>query len=182
MDVVSAVVRSALVPGAAVGARLVLAGTFLLLVCGCQSRPAPVAGTLPSPESLASAVLEAIAVRDDGRLRDLALTEAEFGARIWPELPASRPERNLTADYVWKDLAQKSEASRRSLMARLGGRRLVLRSVDFAGETTDYKTFSVSRKTELVVADEDGAEQRLRVFGSILRADGGVKVFSYVVD
>jgi hypothetical protein len=182
MDVVSTVVRSVLGPGVCVGARLVLAGSILLLLSGCQPRPAPVGGTLPSPEALAAAVLEAYAARDDARLRDLALTEAEFRARIWPELPASRPERNLTADYVWKDLAQKSEASRRSLVARLGGRRFVLRAVDFAGETTDYKTFSVSRTTELVVVDEDGAEQRLRVFGALLRVDGRAKVFSYVVD
>ena len=181
MDLVPAVLRSRLVPGASSGARLVLAGALLLLY-GCHSRSAPMAGTLPSPEALAAAVLEAIAANDDARLRELALTEAEFRARIWPELPASRPERNLTADYVWNDLAQKSEASRRSILARLGGTRLGLRSMAFTGETTDYKTFSVSRKAELVVADEDGAEQRIRVFGSLLRADGGVKVFSYVVD
>ena len=182
MDVVPAVVRSRLVPGAFAGARLVLACSVLLLVAGCHDRPAPVSGTLPSPEALASAVLEAIAARDDARLRGLALGEAEFRDRIWPELPASRPERNLTADYVWNDLAQKSEASRRSVLVRFGGQRLALRSVEFAGETTDYKTYSVSRDTELVVANEAGAEQRIRVFGSVLRVDGGVKVFSYVVD
>jgi hypothetical protein len=181
MDRVSAIV-AAIRPGASRGARLLLSFCLLCLASGCQQAPAPVAGTLPTPEALAAAVLDALAARDEGRLRRLAVSEAEFRERIWPELPASRPERNLTADYVWNDLAQKSEASRRGVLARLGGQRLALRSVEFAGETTDYETYSVSRDAELVVADEAGAEQRIRVFGSVLRADGGVKVFSYVVD
>ena len=181
MDRLSAVVTPGAGPGASRGVRLLFTCAVVLVCAGCRA-PALVTGTLPSPEALAAAVLDALASRDDARLRALALSEAEFRARIWPELPASRPERNLTADYVWRDLAQKSEASLRILMARLGGQRLTLRAVHVGGETTPYATFAVSRNTELVVADEDGAEQRIRVFGSILRVDGGVKVFSYVVD
>jgi hypothetical protein len=181
MDRVSAVV-TAIGPDASRGVRLLLALCLLSVASSCRQAPAPVAGTLPTPEALATAVLDALATRDEGRLRRLAVTEAEFRDRIWRELPASRPERNLTADYVWRDLAQKSEASLRGLMARLGGQRLTLRGVDFHGETTPYATFAVSRKSELVVAGQDGAAQRVRVFGSVLRIDGGVKVFSYVVD
>jgi hypothetical protein len=182
MDRIPAVVTPAQSPGARRGARLLLTLSCLLAFASCQAPPTPITGTLPSTDALAAAVLDAIAARDDARLRALALTEAEFRGRIWPELPASRPERNLPADYVWNDLAQKSEASRRGAIARFGGQRLTLRAVEFTGGTTDYETFSVSRKTELVVADEHGEQQRIRVFGSVLRADGGVKVFSYVVD
>lgn len=181
MDRVPTVLSRTRTPGAHAGVRLSLT-LSLLLVAACQATPPPIAGTLPTPEALAAAVLDALAARDVAGLRALALSEAEFRARIWPELPASRPERNLTADYVWRDLAVKSEASLRGLVGRLGGQRFTLREVTFAGETTPYKTFAVSRETELVVADAHGAEQRLRVFGSVLRVDGGVKVFSYVVD
>ena len=181
MDRVSAVLTAGR-PGASRGVRLLLSIGLLLVAASCQRAPAPVAGTLPTAEALATAVLDALAARDEGRLRRLAVSEAEFRERIWPELPASRPERNLTPEYVWRDLAQKSEASLRGVMARLGGQRLTLRAVDFRGETTPYPTFAVSRQTELVVADHKGADQRVRVFGSVLRIDGGVKVFSYVVD
>ena len=51
-------------------------------------------------------------------LKRLALTEAEFRDLVWPKLPASRPERNRPMDYVWGDLAGKSDAN---LRARLGG-------------------------------------------------------------
>ena len=135
-----------------------------------------------SPEALAHAVLDALAARDKARLLSLALSEEEFRSRVWLELPASRPERNLTADYVWKDLKAKSDGGLRGVLATLGGRRFELRRVESTGESTEYATFSVSRKTELLVADSTGAEQRIKAFGSIVRADGRVKLFSYVVD
>jgi hypothetical protein len=182
MDFVPAIVKRARTwPGVLRGARL--AALLLALAgVGCQSPPPPVTSVLPTPEALASAVLNALAARDETALRDLALTEAEFRSRIWPDLPASRPERNLTADYVWGELAQKSGLELRGTLQRFGGQRFTLRGVEFTGETTEYQTFAVSRKSELVVTDATGMEQRIRVFGSVLRVDGGVKVFSYVVD
>lgn len=185
MDRVSAVVApSATRQGAPWGALAILSLVAALLTAAsaCRQAPAALSQTFESPEALARAVLEALAVRDAGRLSSLALSETEFRARIWPELPASRPERNLTAAYVWKDLRQKSDASLRGVLASLGGQRFELRAVEFVGETTEYATFSVSRKTELLVVDSAGAEQRIKAFGSMLRADGRVKLFSYVVD
>src|SRR5687767_12740935 len=63
-----------------------------------------------SPEALAHAVLDALARRDRTALQRLTLNEAEFREQVWPELPASRPERNLPFTYVWTDLRTKSEA------------------------------------------------------------------------
>ena len=185
MDRVSAVVASFLGrQGAPRGVLPVVAGLVVALglIAGCRTAPTPLTGTHASADALAREVLAALASRDRARLESLALSEAEFRARVWPELPASRPERNLTADYVWKDLEQKSRASLQTTLARLGGRHLELRRVEFRGETTDYETFSVSRDAELVVADADGVERRLRAFGSVVSDGGRVKVFSYVVD
>jgi hypothetical protein len=183
MDGVSAVLTpagQAAVPGALPRGALVLVA--VLLAAACRAAPAPLAPLLDSPDELAHEVLEALAARDRTRLAALAMTEAEFRARVWPELPASRPERNLTAGYVWNDLTRKSDGSLRGVLSTHGGKRYTLRRLEFAGETTNYGTFSVSRDTELIVVDEAGAEHRIRAFGSVLRADGGVKVFSYVVD
>lgn len=184
MDRVSAVIAP--FPRTQGATRGALRGLFvavaLLLTPACRQAPPPLSNTFESPEALGREVLQALAVRDRVRLSGLALSEAEFRTRVWPELPASRAERNLTADYVWRDLALKSDASLTGVLSTLGGRRLQLQRVEFAGETTNYATFSVSRKTELVVTHEDGTEERVRAFGSIVRADGGVKVFSYVVD
>jgi hypothetical protein len=50
------------------------------------------------------------------------------------------------------------------------------------GETSEYETFRVRRKTVLVVENERGEAETLRLFGSLLQQqDGRFKVFSYVV-
>jgi hypothetical protein len=128
------------------------------------------------------AVLDGIARRDTTALRALALNEEEFREHIWPELPASRPERNLPFSYVWGDLRQKSEAALSQTLARHGGRRYTLVSVRFAGDTTRYPSYSVYRETVLKVRDGQGIETDLRIFGSSLEKGDAWKVFSYVVD
>jgi hypothetical protein len=128
------------------------------------------------------AVLDGIARGDTAALRGLALNEQEFREHIWPELPASRPERNLPFSYVWGDLHQKSEMALGQTLARHGGRRYTLVSVRFAGDTTRYPSYTVFRETVLSVRDEQGVETDLRVFGSSLAKDDSWKVFSYVVD
>jgi hypothetical protein len=128
------------------------------------------------------AVLDAIQRRDIVTLRSLALNEQEFREHIWPELPASRPERNLPFSYVWGDLHQKSEAALVQTLARHGGRRYMLVSVRFGGESTRYPSYTVYRETVLKVRDDAGTEADLRLFGSSLEKDDAWKVFSYVVD
>jgi hypothetical protein len=160
-------------------------GAVLVAVLLCQgcSQPSSLLGNAhPSSQALAAAVLDAIARRDVATLRGLALNEQEFREHVWPELPASRPERNLPFSYVWGDLRQKSETSLTQTMARHGGRRYTLVSVRFAGETTRYPSYTVYRETILKVRDDQAIEGDLRVFGSSLEKDDTWKVFSYVVD
>ena len=159
-----------------------------LAAAGCRGPAAdepsraPLRNTLPSPEALSEAVLAALAARDVDRLRALALDEREFRTAVWPELPASRPERNVPFDYAWGDLRQKSANALRRLVARRGGRRYRLTGVGFAGETTEYRTFRVHRETVLDLLDEEGEAMRLALFGSILEREGEFKLFSFVVD
>jgi hypothetical protein len=136
----------------------------------------------PSPQALATAVLNAVERRDTDELRGLALSEEEFREHVWPELPAARPERNLPFSYVWGDLRQKSDDNLRRMVVRHGGRKYAFVAMRSAGETTRYQSYTVSRETVLKVRDETGAEMELRLFGSTIQKDGGWKVFSYVVD
>lgn len=137
--------------------------------------------TLDSPEAVARAVLHGLDQGDRRALENLAVTADEFRDLVWPKLPASRPERNLPLDYVWKDLAAKSAAN---LGARLSGSKsgLTLISLEFAGGVQDYGTFRVHRDTVLSLKDRDGRELRARLFGSAIESEGRFKVFSYVVD
>ena len=136
----------------------------------------------PSIESLAGDVLLALSQKDAGRLRELALSDADFREVIWPELPASRPERNLTSDYVWKDTTIKSEAGLQSVLAEHGGQSYELVRVEFGGETTQHRSFLVRRGAIVVVKDAARKERRVRLFGSVVERDGGFKVYSYNVD
>ena len=160
---------------------VIAAASLLNSACG-RATAAPLEHTFSSPTDLARAVLAGVSTGDRHALEALALSEREFRERVWPELPASRPERNLPLDYIWEDLSQKSQGHLRRTLAQHGGRRYSLIGVEFVGETTSYPTFEVSRKAQLLVRDDAGQEQSLRLFGSVLRSGSEYKVFSYVVD
>jgi hypothetical protein len=159
---------------------------FILLLTSvllCCNRSSPVlTGSAPSPSALAQSVLSALAQGDTAALHTLALSEEEFKEHVWPELPASRPERNLPFSYVWGDLRQKSEAALARTLAAQAGQRYELVGIRFLGDTTQYKTYVVHRRAELTVKDGAGAQTALRVFGSVLEKDGRFKVFSYILD
>ena len=138
--------------------------------------------TFDTPQALVHAVLDAFASSDRNALEALALSESEFHQLIWPELPAARPERNLPWSYVWRDLRQKSRTTLASLLVAHAGRRYSLVDLRATGGTRRYASFDVTRGTELVVRNETGRQQTLRLFGSVLHAKGRYKVFSYVVD
>lgn len=151
------------------------------LVCvSCGSAP-PLQNTFASPEALAHAVLDALARNDRAALERLVLSEREFRDHVWPQLPASRPERNLPFSYVWGDLRQKSHASLARILSEHGGRRYRFAGVDF-DDTSDYSTFRVHREATFRVRDAQGQEKTVQVCGSMIEKDGAWKVFSYVVD
>lgn len=159
--------------------RSLVAAALALALVACGPHPLP--GTQPSAEKLAREVLSALARRDHLRLAALALTEEEFERRIWPGLPAARPERNMPWSYVWLDLRQKSEAMLQRTVAEHGGRPYTLESVRFEGPSSDHGPYRVHRDTVFVV-HESLERKELRLVGAMVEAESRWKVFSYVVD
>lgn len=157
---------------------LAVVGLAALAACG----PPPLTATYPTAQALARAVLDGLARADETGLRMLALSEEEFRRHVWPELPVARPERNMPFNYVWRDLAQKSDSFLSATLAEHGGRRYDLVRVRFEGARTDYPTFRVYRDATFVVRHADGSEHDLRVCGSFVEQQGQWKVFSYVTD
>ena len=155
-------------------------GVWLFGVAACTQVP-PLVDTHPGADSLAEAVLDALARKDRAALERIALSEQEFRDHVWPDLPAARPERNLPLSYVWGDLRQKSVAALSETLARHGGRKYELVRVEFTGRT-DYTTYRVHREATLHVRDSEGKGHALRVCGSFIEKDEAWKVFSYVVD
>jgi hypothetical protein len=166
--------------------RVVLAAVVATAACSAPAEPtrpaAPLAHTFQSPEALAQAVLDALARKDLDGLRALALSEAEFRDHVWPELPTSRPERNVPFDYAWGQMKQRSDGYLAATFGRYGGRPLTFVRTRFTGETTGYPSFSVMRESEVIATDESGKDLVLRLYGSAMIKDGRYKLFSYVVD
>jgi hypothetical protein len=152
-----------------------------LAMAGCGRSAPPLTDSHTSAAALATAVLDAYAARDRGGLERVALSETEFRAHVWPELPAARPERNLPFSYVWGDLRQKSEQTLAGLLAEHGGHRYALVAVAFASSTPSA-TYTVHREATVRVRDAEGQERDLRLCGSFLEKQGQWKVFSYVVN
>jgi hypothetical protein len=165
---------------------LLLAAVLATAACSTPAEPTgsaePLANTFESPEALARGVLDALAKSDRSRLNSLALSEAEFKAHVWPELDTSRPERNVPFDYAWGQMKQRSDGSLGQTIGRYGGQPLRFVQARFTGETTNYKSFSVIRESEIVATDESGRDVILRLYGSALVRDGRYKLYSFVVD
>jgi hypothetical protein len=174
MDRVSATVKLPGRCGVALAALIAASVT-----AGCRQ---PLQQTQSSSDALARAVLSALERRDVDALRALAVNEGEFRDVVWPELPAARPERNLSAEYVWSDLRVKSEAGLRRILAEHGGRALTFVRVGFNGKTSQYRSYLVHREAIITARDADLGESTVQMFGSILERDGHFKVFSYAVD
>jgi hypothetical protein len=154
----------------------------LIAVLGFGCSAAPLPHSHDSPEALARAVLKAIEEGNTGALHALALNKEEFTEHVWPELPAARPERNLSVDFVWGDLHLKSNVTLRDTLTAHGGNRYEFIRMAFLGDTTAYGSYRVRRESELTVKDSTGTSRQIRVFGSMLEKNGRYKVFSYVID
>jgi len=165
---------------------IVAAVALATAACSNPSEPsrsaAALSHTFESPDALARAVLDALAKRDADGLRELALSESEFRDHVWPELPTSRPERNVPFEYAWGQMKQRSDGSLGATLSRYGGRSLRFVQTRFTGDTTAYQSFSVMRESEIVAADDTGRELILRLYGSAMLKDGRYKLYSYVVD
>ena len=82
---------------------------------------------------------------------------------------------------MWNDLDAKSRAYLAGAVRQGLPRGSRLLRVTF-GSVTDYGSFSVHRDSRLVITDDTGRAQSLRLFGSAIEQAGRYKVFSYVTD
>jgi hypothetical protein len=156
---------------------VLLTGAGMLQSLGAQDRP--LAAAASSPDELVRRFLDGVASNDLDAVLELAITREEFDRYVWPELPASEPERNLPADFVWGMTNGRGQVKIRSSMAAIGGRQLGLEDFRFTGGVEEYETYRLHRNTLLHLRDEEGKLQVIRLFGSVLELDGQFKIFSF---
>jgi hypothetical protein len=163
-------------------ARRTLVFLLAILPVACASPPLPLEPAFDSDEALARSVLDLVEREDREALLRLSITKDEFEDIVWPTLPVSRPEVGMPLSYLWNDTFTKSRSYLAETLSKFGGQRFELVRVEFRGDTSGHETYSVSRKTHLVVRDESGEERTVRLFGSVIRQDGRSKVYSYIID
>lgn len=134
-----------------------------------------------SAEALSRNFLKALANRDRAAIEGLRLTRDEFCQAVFPELPASKLP-NVTCDFVWQQATLKSLSGLSEMYAIHQGRRYEFVALRFAKGTDAYPTYRVHKESHLLVKDENGRQQEIRLFGSMLEIDGGYKLFSFVID
>ena len=167
-------------PDVGMSRRGVLLGLVSLVSAACN-HPTPLSDSFGSADEAARAVIAAVAAKNRVRLETIALTEREFREHVWPELPASRTERNLPFSYVWGDLRQKSGMGLSMILERHGGKRYQLQRVRFDA-MTPYASYEVHRQSTFDVTDEAGEQQTVQLCGSMIVKGGRWKIFSYVID
>jgi hypothetical protein len=172
--------RPGLGPAASLRAVAAVAVAALLLsACGSGRQ---LETTFESPTALAQAVVDGLNRKDPAMLERLALTEDEFRELVWPRQPAARPGRNIPWDYVWKDLSVKSRWQLRGRLAAWPAAPVAVEAVTFDGDTTDYDSYRVMRKSKVTLRDASGQRTTVRLFGSIIEQGGRYKVFSFVAE
>lgn len=135
----------------------------------------------PSAEALARHILASIARQDKSDLESLRITKQEFCQLVWPELPSSKLP-NVTCDFAWEQATLKSIGGFVKMLAAHKGKRYEMVSLSFAKGTDAYRTYKVHKDSRLVIKDENGLQQEIKLFGSVLELDGQFKLFSFVVD
>jgi hypothetical protein len=134
-----------------------------------------------SAEDLSRNFLKALANNDMDSIKALRLTKEEFCQYVFPELPASKLP-NVTCDFVWHQATLKSLGGLSEMYPEHKGKKYQFVALRFEKGTDSYPTYKVHKETHVVVRDEIGRQQELRLFGSLLEMDGKYKLFSFVID
>lgn len=146
---------------------------------GTATASAMFAPTFASLQEMTEELLDALAERDETRLRELSITRAEFDTIIWPANPNSQPPSRLTADFAWEMYRPRYERGLRWLLEAHGGIRYALKEVRFLGETEDFGDFAVHHKSLLVLDTPSGETVRARLFGAVVEQQGRFKIYGY---
>lgn len=143
------------------------------------ARVEPFQGAHATVQDLIAAVLDAASSGDVQALRRLRVDESEHGDVLWPELDASRPERNVPADFAWSQLEQKSRRGERTLMEGLRGGAWRVESVTFTEPLDAHRTFSLHGGTRVVARDARGGVAHIDLIGAVVERAGRYKLLNY---
>lgn len=153
----------------------------LSISCGQkQSQVVSCPGSAASIEELVSRFLDKLKQEDREGIAAMALNRDEFEQNVWPYLPASEPDTNMTVDFVWGQLSVRSRSFLASLSSRYAGRDYRLQSIRVTGGREEGDGFTLYREVKLLLEETKGEQRELKLFGSVIEIKGCYKIFSFV--
>lgn len=138
----------------------------------------PFAGGTRTLDDLGRAVCRAIHFSSADSLRDLCVTEGEFGRILWREFPQSRPITGLRAEDAWLLLENRNHGGIARALQDHGGRHLRFARWERRDTIAVYRNFRLHERLTLVVLNEDGEEERLDVVRAVAERKGRFKLYS----
>lgn len=148
--------------------------------CSDLAKGSPLAGARTSPEALARAALEAVAVKDEEALSSLMITRDEYQGLLWPSLP----DRNqMPFDFAWSVTGPRSRKARRVILEEYGGLPLELVRVDLGKDVEKYEAFTLYRDARMTVRRTDtGQEETFPLMNALVAMGGGWKFMNFAED
>jgi hypothetical protein len=132
---------------------------------------------MPSAESLARAILEAVEAGDARQLSRLRIDFEEFSRILWPEFPQSRPVTHAEAEDAWGFLHREcSEGISRGLQD-WGGMKLDFQRLSFSIGLGRYTNFDLYQGVQIHVVTCAGAAAVVDFAHTFVAQDGVWKVY-----
>lgn len=142
-----------------------------------EERGPRLSGGAPSAWELAQRVLQALKDRDPNALQALRVTETEYKEHVFPEFPEAKG--TIPVEFHWFHLNVRSLNGLDDAILRYGGLDFELLDVLPTKGVTQYATYELWNKVELVVGLPDGSIDQIRVFGSLVHMDGVWKILGF---
>jgi len=169
-----------LVAGCALALASVACASGSRALTGADDRGPALATTFASMEEMVEACLAALEAEDLQALEQMSISREEFRDVVWPGLEISRSE-SLPWEFVWSQHELRHRRGLERALALFGGRDLEYAGVEFEG-VDEHGTYRLHRSSVVEIVGPDGATRRVRIFASVIEAEGRFKIYSFITD
>lgn len=136
-------------------------------------------GGAASEERLVRSFVSALASRDTARLRDLAMTQAEYAWLYYPTNPEGMPPYDLSPSLLWFMLEGRGRKGLTAALERVGGKRLQYVSHACPGDPSVEGDNLIRGPCTIRLTVDEKGPYHVRLFGPILRRGERFKFVNY---
>lgn len=156
---------------------------ILWLIQGCGNRhsaQAPMPNMFASLESLASAIVEAVADSNEAKLKSFCVTEQEYRNFVWAKLdPSETNQPGMPVEKAWSWVVRDTEKAARRYVLENGKLELQMTRIIPPKNVKEYPEMKIHRGLRISVTDSGGMEEEWRIANVILEYKGWFKVIAY---